>query len=114
MFNVCLLLQKSNFLMKLIQMEVQLILCLAIYNLQNNNLVPVILIFTKFESLEAEVFGQLQTNPEYSEEEAIQLTPQLAQENFKKEHLVHFESGRKYPPKKVVYLKSTIDYNCYI
>ncbi|KJA18796.1 hypothetical protein HYPSUDRAFT_144590, partial [Hypholoma sublateritium FD-334 SS-4] len=68
--------------------------------------VPVILVFTKFESLEAEVFAQLQMNSQYSGEEAIQQAQQVAQKTFEDKHLIHFTSGRKYPPKKVVFLKS--------
>lgn len=75
---------------------------------------PVILVFTKFESLDAEVFNQLQTSSEYSVEDAIKQASHIAQKNFEKAHLAQFTNGRKYPPKNILFLKSIIYYKCYI
>jgi hypothetical protein len=64
--------------------------------------VPVILIFTKFESREAVAFRLLKQ--QYSTEEALSEAPQRARVDFDKEHLSRFTS-RRYPPKGILYLK---------
>ena len=63
---------------------------------------PVILIFTKFESQEAVAFSLLKQ--QYSTEEALSKAPQQARDNFDHEHLSRFTS-RKYAPKGILYLK---------
>ena len=63
---------------------------------------PVILIFTKFESQEAVAFSLLEQ--QYPTEEALSKAPQQARENFDQKHLSRFTS-RKYAPKGVLYLK---------
>jgi hypothetical protein len=64
--------------------------------------VPVILIFTKFESQEAVAFRLLKQ--QYSTEEALSMAPQEARDNFNQKHLSRFTS-RKYAPKGILYLK---------
>ena len=63
---------------------------------------PVILIFTKFESQEAAAFRLLKQ--QYSTEEALFKAPQQARDNFDREHLSRF-TNRKYAPKGILYLK---------
>ena len=63
---------------------------------------PVILIFTKFESQEAVAFHLLKQ--QYSTEEALSKAPQQARDNFNQEHLSRFTS-QKYAPKGILYLK---------
>jgi len=67
------------------------------------NGVPVILIFTKFESQEADAFGRLQET--CSVDDALLQAPKQARQNFEQDHLSRFKE-RKYPPKEVVYLKN--------
>ena len=67
---------------------------------------PVILIFTKFESQEAVAFSLLKQ--QYSTEKALSKAPQRARDDFDKEHLSRFTS-RKYAPKGILYLKG--EYN---
>jgi hypothetical protein len=64
--------------------------------------VPVILIFTKFESQEAVAFRLLKQ--QHSTEEALSKAPQQARDNFDQEHLSRFTS-QKYAPKGILYLK---------
>lgn len=66
-------------------------------------LVPVILIFTKFESQESQAFKTLKN--ECSMEEALARAPAVAQQKFNQEHLSRFKD-RIYPPKDFIYLKS--------
>jgi hypothetical protein len=65
--------------------------------------VPVILIFTKFESQEADAFRFLKQQSS-TEEEAKSKAPQQARDNFDQEHLSRFTS-QKYAPKGILYLK---------
>jgi hypothetical protein len=65
--------------------------------------VPVILIFTKFESEEAYAFDKLQMT--CSLDDALAQAPQEARQEFEQNHLSRFKD-RKYPPKEVIYLKS--------
>jgi hypothetical protein len=64
--------------------------------------VPVILIFTKFESQEAAAFSSL--GQQYSIEEALSKAPQQARDNFDQNHLSRFTT-QKYAPKGILYLK---------
>jgi len=65
--------------------------------------VPVILIFTKFESQEAIAFHKLQET--CSIEEALLQAPYQARTDFDQEHLSRFQN-RRYPAKEIVYMKS--------
>jgi len=67
------------------------------------NGVPVVLIFTKFESQEAHAFGKLQET--HSLDDALAQAPQQARQEFEQHHLSRFKD-RKYPPKEVIYLKN--------
>jgi hypothetical protein len=67
------------------------------------NGVPVILIFTKFESQEAVAFAKLQET--YSLDDALARAPQQARQEFEQDHLSRFKN-RKYPPKEIIYLKN--------
>jgi GTPase Era involved in 16S rRNA processing len=67
------------------------------------NGVPVILIFTKFESQEAIAFQKLQKTCNF--EDALALAPHQARQQFDQEHLYRFKD-RRYPAKEVVYLKN--------
>jgi len=67
------------------------------------NGVPVILIFTKFESQEADAFRRLQET--CSDDDALLQAPQKARQNFEQDHLSRFRD-RRYPPKEVIYLKN--------
>jgi hypothetical protein len=71
--------------------------------------VPVILIFTKFESREATTFKMLKQ--ECSDEEALARTPQEAQNQFNREHLSRF-MDRKYAPKEILYIKGQCLHTC--
>jgi hypothetical protein len=64
--------------------------------------VPVILIFTKFESQEAIAFKKLMQ--ECSAEEAMSQAAEQARHDFDRAHLSRFRD-RKYPPKEILYLK---------
>jgi len=64
--------------------------------------VPVILIFTKFESQEANAFNKLQETCSY--DHALLQAPHYARKHFDKEHLSQFKD-RRYPPTEIVYLK---------
>ncbi|TDL20162.1 hypothetical protein BD410DRAFT_841513 [Rickenella mellea] len=65
--------------------------------------VPVIVIFTKFDSLDAIAFTKLEEEGAPFEEAEAQ-APQLAELEFNKEQLPRI-FGRKYAPAKVVYLR---------
>jgi len=64
--------------------------------------VPVILIFTKFESQEAIAFKKLMQ--ECPAEEAMSQAAEQARHDFDQAHLSRFRD-RKYPPKEILYLK---------
>jgi hypothetical protein len=64
--------------------------------------VPVILIFTKFESQEAIAFHKLQETCSF--EDALLQAPHQARQFFDQEHLSRFKD-RRYAPKEIVYMK---------
>jgi hypothetical protein len=64
--------------------------------------VPVILIFTKFESREAIAFKKLMQ--QCSAEEALHRAAQQARDDFDHAYLSRFK-GRKFAPKEILYLK---------
>jgi hypothetical protein len=64
--------------------------------------VPVILIFTKFESQEAVAFKKL--IQQCSAEEALSRAAQQARHDFEETYLTRFKD-RKYGPKEILYLK---------
>ncbi len=69
----------------------------------NDILVPVIVIFTKFESCDAVAFNKLEDEG-LSFEEAEDKASQCAEDDFKRDELPRILS-QKYPPVKVVYLQ---------
>jgi hypothetical protein len=64
--------------------------------------VPVILIFTKFESQEAIAFKKL--TQQCSPEDALSRAAEQARREFDHAHLSGFKN-RKYAPKEILYLK---------
>jgi hypothetical protein len=64
--------------------------------------VPVMLIFTKFESQEAIAFKNL--IQQCSPEDALSRAPEQARREFDQAHLSGFKN-RKYAPKEILYLK---------
>ena len=75
--------------------------------------VPVILLFTKFETQDSEAFEKLQSEGKKTLEEAHALAEKSAEEKFKSTELQRF-TNRKYPPKDIIYLRSKISSSvCY-
>jgi len=73
--------------------------------------VPVILIFTKFESQEANAFNKLQETCSY--DDALLQAPHYACREFDQEHLSRFKD-RRHPALEIVYLKGEYSYYLFI
>ena len=73
--------------------------------------VPVILIFTKFESQEANAFNKLQETCSY--DKALLQAPHHARTQFDQEHLSRFKD-RRYAPVEIVYLKGECSHHLFI
>ena len=75
-------------------------------NIANYGLIPVILLFTKFDALDARAFKAL-TPEEKKRQDAHALAQQRSEERFRENELQRF-SGFRYPPKDIIYLRSTL------
>ena len=105
-------LQRSNSLIKLIQMVVCNMYFSNKFIVENLSFsVPVILIFTKFESQESNAFNKLQTTCSY--DDALLQAPHYARREFDEEHLSRFKD-RRYPPLEIVYLKGECSHPLFI
>ena len=96
---------------KLIQMVVCIIFPNEFVVEDLHFLVPVILIFTKFESQEANAFNKLQET--CSHDDALLQAPQYAYRQFEQENLSRFKD-RRYPPRGIVYLRSECSHYLFI